>query len=236
MELSIVIPAFNEEATLAGHLDELIRVLSLNQLREWEIIVFDDGSTDATFEVVGKYGHPQVRLMRHTPNRGKGAAVRAGVLASRGEAVLVCDADMATPPAMLLPFLEELRQGADMVIGNRNDPCSSITIRQPPLRRLMGKGCIWLARQITATRLSDYNCGFKLFRGDLARNLFAQTITNGWAYDIEVLNLASRQGCKVVELPVEWRHGDDSCVRLPFDIFRTLGEMVRIWLRLRVRG
>lgn len=231
-KLSVVIPAYNEEKTLAGHFDVLVPVLNGVLGTDWEVIVFDDGSIDRTAEVVREYGHERIRVLSHQPNQGKGAAVKAGILASRGDAVLLCDADMATPPVTLLPFLDALSNGAEIVIGNRKDPRSSIARKQPPLRRFLGNGFIWLSSFLTSTSVADFNCGFKLFRGDIARALMTETTAPGWAYDIEILALATRHGYKIVELPVSWSHGVNSCVRLPGDLFKTLREMIRIWVRL----
>lgn len=233
LQLSVVIPAYNEEKTLAKHFDVLVPVLNDLLGEEWEIIVFDDGSTDRTADVVRDYGHARLRLLAHHPNRGKGSAVCAGVLATCGEVVLICDADMATPPLTLVPFLESLRNGGDIIIGNRRDYRSQITQCQTPLRRFLGGGFIWLSALLTSTAIVDFNCGFKLFRGKIAHELFSATTSRGWAYDIEVLALAARRGYTIIEIPVEWRNGDNSCVRLPGDIFKTLEEMVRIWVRLR---
>jgi len=232
-QLSIVIPAYNEGETLARHFDVLVPLLNDLLGNDWEILVLDDGSIDQTAAVVRAYGNECIRVFSHHPNRGKGAAVRAGVSVSRGKAVLVCDADMATPPQTLVPFFEAIHNGADIVIGNRKDPQSQITRKQTRLRRFLGNGFIRLSALLTSTTITDFNCGFKLFRGKIARELFAMTTTNGWAYDIEVLALAARRGCKIIEYPVEWRHGDKSCVRLPGDLFRTLQEMARIGARLR---
>lgn len=233
LSLSVVIPAYNEEQTLPGHLDTLLPVLCRLCGDSWEVLVVDDGSGDRTAAVVRARGDERILLLSHRPNRGKGVAVKTGVLASRGDAVLVCDADMATPPEMLETFLQELGKGADLVIGNRKSPEARITLPQTPLRRFLGSGFIRLARLVTATAFADYNCGFKLLRGSAARDLFTAVQTGGWGYDIEVLGLAVRRGYRVTEHPVEWRHGDNSCVRLPGDLFKTLRELALIRNRLQ---
>lgn len=232
-QLSVVIPAYNEERTLARHFDILIPVLTDLHGTDWEIIVFDDGSLDQTAAVVKAYSNERIHTSSHHPNRGKGAAVCAGIALARGDVILICDADMATPPQTLVPFFAAIRNGADIVIGNRKDPQSQIMRQQTWLRRFLGNGFIRLAALLTSTPIVDFNCGFKLFRGEVARELFAMTTTPGWAYDIELLALAARRGHKIVEYPVEWRHGENSCVRLPGDLFKTLWEMARIWWRLR---
>lgn len=232
-ELSVVIPAYNEEKALPGHFAALAPLLDRLFGDSWEVIVFDDGSEDKTFEVTAAYGHPRIKALRHAPNRGKGAAVRSGFLATKGKRVLLCDADMSTPPETLPEFLAALSSGADIAIGNRVDKRARITRRQSLARRFFGTGFIYLSRFVTRTAIEDFNCGYKLFRGDLARELLGAAKTARWAYDIEVLALAVRRGCKIAEIPVEWRHMDNSNVRLATDIFRTLGELAKIWLRLK---
>lgn len=232
-ELSVVIPAYNEEKALPAHFAALVPLLDRLFGESWEIIVFDDGSEDKTFEVANGYRDTRVRALRHEPNRGKGAAVRAGFLATRGKRVLLCDADMSTPPEMLPEFLAALDSGADIAIGNRVNKRARITRKQSAVRRFFGTGFIYLSRFLTRTAIEDFNCGYKLFRGDLARELLGAAQATRWAYDVEVLALAVRRGCKIAEIPVEWRHMDNSNVRLATDILRTLGECAKIWLRLK---
>ncbi len=232
--LSVVIPAYDEEETLPSHLARLLPVLERAAAGGWEVLVVDDGSTDRTAAVVEGLGlAPRVRVLRAPCNRGKGAALRLGVAATGGAQVLTCDADMATPPETLLPFLEALRGGADVVIGNRRGPAARIERPQSWLRRTLGSGYLALCRWMTGVALGDYNCGFKLFRGEVAREVLAATTTDGWAIDMESLALAVKQGRRVVELPVTWRAGDGTAVRLYRDVAATFGEMVRIWWRLR---
>jgi len=232
--VSVVIPAYNEAEALPAHLARLLPVLEQVASGGWEVLVVDDGSTDRTAEVVEAPGRsPGVRLVRLGANRGKGAAVRAGVAATTGEMVLVCDADMATPPESLLAFVQALRRGADVVIGNRRGPGARIERPQPWLRRTLGWGFLKLCQGMTRLDLDDFNCGFKLFRGAVAREVLASTTTDGWAIDMECLGLAVRRGWRVVELPVVWRAGDGTAVRLRRDVSATFGEMLRIWWRLR---
>jgi dolichyl-phosphate beta-glucosyltransferase len=233
MAISVVIPAYNEVDTLPPHLARLVPLLERVAPQSWEVIVADDGSTDRTPEVVESLGLGQVRVLRGGANAGKGAAVRRGVAASVGDMVLTCDADMATPPETLVPFVEALRAGADIVIGNRRAAQARIERPQPWVRRVLGAGFLALCRRLTGVRLQDYNCGFKLFRGEVAREIMSQVQTDGWAIDMESLAIAVRRGARVVEVPVVWRSGDRSAVRVVRDVFATLREMVRIWWRLR---
>ncbi|MBM3985131.1 MAG: glycosyltransferase, partial [Planctomycetes bacterium] len=160
-----------------------------------------------------------------------------GVLASRGDAVLFCDADMSTPPDTLRGFVAALREGADVVIGNRKSGAARIERWQPPLRVWLGLGFTRLANLLTGLRVSDYTCGFKLFRGEGGRAVFRDTRTPGWSFDVEVLARAARAGLSVREVPVTWRHVDDTRVRIARDVLRSLLELLSIWRRLgRNRG
>lgn len=235
--LSVVIPAFNEADTLPPHVARLRPVLDRLSPSGWEILVVDDGSADGTAAAVEALGlAPRVRVLRSAANRGKGAALRLGVAATVGDLVLTCDADMATPPESLGAFVDALRGGADVAIGNRRSRAARIERPQPWIRRFLGTGYLALCRALTGVRLEDYNCGFKLFRGDVAREVMAATRTDGWAIDMESLAIAARGGRRIVELPVVWRAGDRSAVRLGRDVLVTLREMVRIGWRLRPGG
>jgi hypothetical protein len=147
---------------------------------------------------------------------------------------------MSTPPATLREFLAALQQGADVVIGNRKSGAARIERWQPPLRVWLGLGFTRLANGLTGLSVSDYTCGFKLFRSPAGRELFAATTTPGWSFDVEILLRAARAGLVVREIPVTWRHVDDTRVRIARDVLRSFTELLSIWRRLgrnrRVRG
>jgi len=209
-------------------------VLSVLCPLDWEIVIVDDGSLDRTGQVAERLTEDAgFRLIRHSRNCGKGAAVRTGVLATHGETVLLCDADLSTPPEMLPSFLHELSQGADIVVGDRRSTASSIERPQSLLRQILGTGYAALARQVAGVPLRDFNCGFKLFRGDAARNLFAQCRSVRWTWDVEVIALARRSGMIVRSLPVIWRQGDRSAVRPFRDAVKSFADLVSLWIRLR---
>jgi glycosyltransferase involved in cell wall biosynthesis len=216
--LSIVIPAYNEERhierTLA-HTQEYLRARALPS----EVVISDDGSRDGTAQLVRAWQardeEPPVRLVSLPMNRGKGAALKAGVLATRGRRVLMMDADLATP----LKELEVLERamdstGAAIACGSRAVRSANITHSQSSLRVLFGSaGNLWI-RSLALPGMLDTQCGFKLFEGELARELFALAKEDRFAIDVEILCLAQyRFQAEMVEVGVEWAHQQGSTVR-----------------------
>ncbi len=233
--ISVVIPAYNEEIVLEESAWAVYKVLMQLSPLDWEIVLVDDGSPDRTAQVAARLAEedPHFRLIRHEQNQGKGAAVRTGVLLTRGDMVLICDADISTPPEMLESFLHELSRGADIVIGDRRSPGANIQRHQSLLRRIMAECYAALARQVTGISLRDFNCGFKLFRGDAARTLLAQCQSERWTWDVEVIALAVRKGLTVRARPVTWRQGGHSSVRPFRAAVESLVDLALLWNRLR---
>ncbi|MBZ5587588.1 MAG: glycosyltransferase family 2 protein [Acidobacteriia bacterium] len=229
--LSVVVPAYNEESRLPATLDRLVGYLAgQRQLLPAEIVVVDDGSTDDTAGVVETFRPPAGVAMRLVPlgrNRGKGAAVRAGMAASLGERVLISDADLSAP-------IEEvealLKSGADVAVGSRGVLRELIVRRQPLVRDTMGRIFNVGLRLLGLTRLRDTQCGFKLLEGELARRLAGALRLDGFAYDVELLARAERSGATVAEVPVRWYHVEASRVRP----FRHGLQMLRDALRVRL--
>jgi dolichyl-phosphate beta-glucosyltransferase len=231
--ISVVIPVYNEAACLDAHVAALRPLLTELSGEDWEIVLVDDGSADGTgAEIARLAATPHVRGLSHAVNRGKGAALRTGILATRGDAVLFCDADMSTPPETLRTFLAALRDGADVVIGNRKSREADIQRFQPPLRTWLGLGFTRLANLMTGQSISDYTCGFKLFRGEHARRLFEATETPGWSFDVEILARAARDSLVIREIPVTWHDVEDTRVRLARDVVRSFMELLSIRRRL----
>ncbi|QOV36752.1 glycosyltransferase family 2 protein [Streptomyces ferrugineus] len=231
-ELSVVIPAYNERHRLTPTLDALTDHLNADRARwpSWEIVVADDGSTDATGDLVTARQDPRVRLVTGTRNRGKGHALRLGVAASRGRRVLVTDADLATPIEELERLDKALGEGNCAAIGSRSVPGASIGDRQHRLRELLGRAGNVLIRRTALPGIHDTQCGFKLFDGDRAREAYAASRVNGWGIDVEVLRHLRRAGLTVAEVPVRWSHRPGSKVG-PLDYARVLTEIARIALR-----
>jgi dolichyl-phosphate beta-glucosyltransferase len=229
--LSVVLPAFNEEALLAGCVRQLHSALGALGVPA-EIIVVDDGSRDGTAALAESYAGRGVRLVRLPANRGKGAALRAGVAVSTGEMVLISDADFSTPVEEVDRLAARL-DAAEIALGSRAVGDSRITVHQPPWRELAGKGFNLLIRLLGVGGIRDSQCGFKLLRGEVARELFAAMTIDRYAFDVELILLARRRGYRVVEVGVEWRDDPASRVRVLRDGPRMLADVVRLRRRLR---
>jgi dolichyl-phosphate beta-glucosyltransferase len=230
--LSIVVPAYNEELRIGATIRRIRSYTDAQQFRV-EVIVVDDGSTDATAEVVA--GFPEVRILRVSPNRGKGFAVRHGALQAAGKFVLFTDADLSAPideADTLVAALES--DGADAAIGSRAIRRELIGIRQPILRDYSGRCYNLLVRLFTGLRLSDTQCGFKLFRMETTRRAFELQSVEGFGFDPELLFLIARLGGKIVEVPVHWNHDPASKVRFPRDPIQMFADLINLrWRAIR---
>jgi glycosyltransferase involved in cell wall biosynthesis len=230
LDLSIVIPAFNEERRLPKTLDSVIAFLESRPIRT-EIIVVDDGSTDATSQLVASYQskYAGLRLVSNGRNRGKGFSVRHGMLEARGEYALFTDADLSTPieeADKLLAALKE--QGYDAAIGSRAVDRSLIQIHQSAVREQAGILFNYTVRWIMGIEFSDTQCGFKAFRMDRARIIFEQQRIERFGFDPEILFLAKRHGLRVAEVPVRWSHDAATKVNVMADGMRMLLDLLVI--------
>lgn len=197
----------------------------------------DDGSSDGTTRVVQEKAgrNARIQLLRLPENRGKGAAVRAGVLASRGDEVLFSDADLATPIDEIEKLRDRVAQGADIAIGSRAKSGADIRVRQHPVRELMGRTFNLLVQSMVMRGIEDTQCGFKLFRGEVARDLFRASQVDGFAFDVEILLLAKSR-YHVVEVPVTWRHVEQSKVSPGRDAARMLWDILKLkWRKSWIR-
>lgn len=231
--LSIVVPAYNEAERLGPSLQRIVDfVLQRDLGGRTECIVVDDGSADATAAVAAHYAlqHPWIRCLSYQPNRGKGYAVRMGMLAALGERRLFTDADLSTPIEDLDLLTARLDAGADVAIGSRALRESVLVRRQPVYREMMGRTFNLIIRSVGLSRFKDTQCGFKLFTARAAQDLFARARVDGFAFDVEILLLA--QGLyRVDEVAVRWEHRDESRVSLGLDSARMLFEVLTVRAR-----
>jgi len=202
---SIVIPAYNEAERLPRYLREVVGYFD-GRDEPYEVLVVDDGSVDDTSGAVHKLQqvHPGVALVRFPSNRGKGRAVRAGMLHARGALRLMADADGATPIVEVKRLEAAVSAGADFVAGSRARPDPSVERQTRFPRRVAGNVFNLIARGLGAGDVLDTQCGFKLFRGPVADDLFGTLRTEGFGFDVELLFLARQRGYRVVEVAVNW--------------------------------
>lgn len=228
--LSVVVPAYEEEKRLPAAFDEMLPYLRTFP-EPWELVIVDDGSKDGTAALVEAWSRkePRIRLVRLPRNQGKGAAVREGMLAAKGDWRLFRDADSSTAMSELEKFLP-LMVGADVVIASRRVAHSNIARHQAPLRELMGKGFTMICRLLLVWEIRDYTCGFKLFSARAAQEIFSRQRLERWAFDAEILYLAKRLGYKIVQQPVTWQDEEGSKVRLARDAVNSFFEILQVLL------
>lgn len=224
--LSIIIPAFNEEARLAPTVRGAVAALRARGV-SGEVIVVDDGSRDGTSALVQRLAaeFPEVRLVRLAANHGKGYAVRSGMLNATGELALFADADGATPWDQLSRLEAAMAAGADVAIGSRALASAETKVEARWYRRLVGRTFHRFVELLAVRGFRDTQCGFKLFRGAVAHDLFARMRMDGFSFDVEVLLMAQRGGHRVVEVPVNWVHQPGSRVNLVRDSLRMARDL-----------
>jgi dolichyl-phosphate beta-glucosyltransferase len=230
--LSLVIPAYNEAARLPATLDALAAHFA-GQPHSVEVLVVDDGSADATAEVARAraVAWPAVRLLA-LPHRGKGHAVRAGVLASRGEHVFICDADLSMPIEELGKFLPDTMRRCEIAIASREGP-DARRFDEPLTRHLMGRVFNALVRLLVLPGIQDSQCGFKCLRGDAGRALAAAQTLDGWGFDVEWLAVARHWDYRVVEVPIHWYCSASSRVHPLRDSWAMLRDVLIVRRNLR---
>ena len=228
--LSLIIPAYNERSRIATALETVSEFLE-SQAKPFEIIVVDDGSSDDTGAVARDFAEasPVVRVIDYERNRGKGYAVRQAVGVSRGLYVAFSDADLSAPIGELDKLFAAADMGYDIAIGSRAVDGSKLVVRQPLYRELGGKALNLVIQCLAVPGIKDTQCGFKLFRGDVARDVFGRCFVDSWGFDVEVLYVARRLGYTIAEIPVVWQHTPGSSIRP----FRAGLEMVKDIIRVR---
>ena len=231
-DLTLIIPAFNEEKLIGSSLDELLSQLSTRKMRA-EIIIVDDGSTDQTASIVTDYQtrHPRVILLKNERNRGKGYSIRRAVLQSTGEIIIFIDADLPYAFESVQLIFDVIKQGTQLAIGSRVLPESELSDKIPLVRNLAGQTFSLLIRLLLFPGIPDTQCGLKGFRDREAKIIFEQVTIDGFGFDVEVLYLARRLGYKIQCVPVNLVFSRlDSRVRLLKDSFHMLFDLLRIRL------
>ena len=233
--LSVIIPAYNEEARIEETLQRILEHLRYH-FDPFEVIVVDDGSTDATCEVVHKIAlqDPRVRVLKNPANRGKGYSIRRAILESSHDWLLMTDADLSTP-------IEELEKLAsfsdrhDVIIGSRGLRESRILVHQPRYREAMGRMYNLMVQAAALPGIRDSQCGFKLFRAAAAKDIFSRATIDGFGFDVEVLFIAKKLEYSICEVPIVWINNEMTRVRPVRDSLRMALDLLRIRARHRDR-
>ncbi len=226
-DISIVIPALNEEENIARMFDEIKRFFSQRQNLSYEVIVVDDGSTDSTQQIVNEYikANPHITLIPLEKNFGKGYAVQQGVLKSRGNIVLFTDTDGSTPLQEFEKLLSSFSPDTHIVIGSRYLPASSIVRKQPWYRIALGRVGNKLIQLVLLSGIVDTQCGFKAFSFEAAHRIFPKQKIHRWGFDMEILTLGRHMNYHIQEIPVSWHDMSKSRLRPIRDAHRTLRDL-----------
>ena len=228
-QLSIVIPAYNESARIELTLD---RVMECVEKQGWdaEVLVVDDGSTDATPKIVHAWmaRYPRLHLIQNEGNRGKGYSVRNGLLQATGEVVMFTDADLSAPMEEADRLLAAIADGADVAIGSRWMDKTRQTIHQPLYRKFFGRCFNWVTRVVMGLPFKDTQCGFKAFKRSVAQVIFRLQRIERWGFDPEILFIARKLGYDIREVPVTWGHDERSRMSYLKDGMKMLEEMAII--------
>jgi len=225
--LSIIIPAYNEESRLPDTLQQITNFLD-TQAYPAEVLVVENGSQDCTLAIAQEFSQriPYIQAI-HEDGRGKGLAVRRGMLSARGEYRFICDADLSMPIQQVNCFIPPLLTDLDVAIGSR-EATGSVRYNEPQYRHLTGRLFNTVVRWLALPGLQDTQCGFKCFRGAVAEKIFPlQTIT-GWSFDVEVLFIARQHGYRIAEVPIPWYFSPNSKVRILHDLFQVGKDLLAI--------
>lgn len=232
--LSIVIPAYNEENRLPRTLEQVLAFLH-KQNYSFEVIVVENGSADRTFEIAQEYAknHSSVIVLKEQ-QRGKGNAVRRGMLAAKGEYRFICDADLSMPIEEVAKFIPPQLTDFDIAIGSR-EAHGAVRYNEPLYRHFGGRAINLIIRLFILSGFQDTQCGFKCFRAQAAEDVFRQQTLTGWSFDIEILYLARRKKLRIKEIPIDWYFFADSKVNAIRDAFKMISDIFVIHLNA-IRG
>lgn len=225
--LSIIIPAYNEEGRLLNTLQQIAAFLD-RQSYATEVLVVENGSQDGTLEIAKDFAakHPQFRAL-HEERRGKGLAVRRGMLAASGEYRFMADADLSMPIEEISRFLPPAIPNPEIVIASREAP-GAVRFNEPEYRHLGGRLVNTIIRLLALPGLHDTQCGFKCFRAEVAEDLFNQQTLEGWSFDVEVLYIARMRGYQITELPIPWYYRQESHVNPVPDTIKLTTDILKI--------
>jgi glycosyltransferase involved in cell wall biosynthesis len=227
-KLSIIVPAYNEEYRLPNTLKKITAWMQTVPFAV-EILIVENGSQDRTTEIAESYAREFDNIIVLHSSKGKGTAVREGMLHGKGEYMFICDADLSMPIAEIENFLPPCAAGYHIVIGSREAP-GARRYNEPFHRHLMGRVFNAITRVLVVPGFDDTQCGFKLFQRDVARDVFMRQTISGWTFDVEAIYLALRYGYRVTEVPINWYFNPDSRISIVRDTWQMFHDLVRIRL------
>jgi glycosyltransferase involved in cell wall biosynthesis len=233
--ISLIIPAYNEEKRLPATLEKIMAFLQ-SEGADAEILIVDDGSIDNTAQVAREFSirYPSISLIS-IPHLGKGSAVKTGMLQAKGDLLLLVDADLSVPIDQVWKLLSSSNQENYIAIGSREAPGAE-RLREPFYRHALGVVYNFLIRHLLHLRIRDTQCGFKCFHNRIAKKLFSLQSLNGWAFDVEILYVAARMGCRIIEVPVTWQYDHDTRIKVARDSCAMLRDLFSIkWNALKGR-
>jgi len=226
---SCIVPVYNE----SGRFDRGIAAIHHYLERAghpYEIVIVDDGSEDDTLSLGEKFaeGKTNVKVISYKPNRGKGAAVKVGVMEAAGQYVFFSDIDLSVPIEYIEQFMPVLENGTDVVIGTRRTSDATIAVHQPWYREFLGEIFRRMVRAFFVPEVTDFTCGFKSFKADVAREVFKRSRITGWTFDAETIFIADKLGYHIKEIPVVWSNEEGTKVRVVRAAVNSLLELFRI--------
>lgn len=239
-ELSVIIPVFNEEKRVSKTLEAAFKYLKAKKIRA-EILVVDDGSRDETLKVVGKFKNKTtsrqvLKILKQPVNRGKGAAVKTGALAAKGNIVLYMDADNATPLSEFEKFKPAFKKGVDVIVGSRAVDRAQVKVHQPLYREVIGRVGNIIIQLLVVPGINDTQCGFKAFTLKAAQSIFPLQTIERFGFDVELLFIAKIQGLSILEASVQWMDDPNTRVNALRDSIRTFVDLFIIrWNDLKGR-
>lgn len=225
MKYSIIIPTYNEEKRISKTIKKILEFLE--NKKDFELIVVNDGSKDKTSQVVTSFKDTNIRLLEFSPNHGKGFAVKQGMLNAKGEIILFSDADLSTPIEEFDKLLKYIKN-FDIVIGSRSIKGANVVKHQPFYRELMGKIFNKIVRLFTIKGIIDTQCGFKMFTQKAAKDVFSRTKINGFGFDVEALFIARKLGYKIKEVPITWINDEQTKISPIKDSLKMFIEVLKV--------
>jgi dolichyl-phosphate beta-glucosyltransferase len=228
-EISIVIPAFNEEKRLTATLTSVYDFFTIKN-SQFEIIVVNDGSSDGTADLVDKFSqnYPQIKLISYPDNKGKGFAIKTGVLSAQGTVILIDDADGSSPIEEYQRLKTAIDDGAAIAIGSRAKPDPNCNVKALPYRTYIGNTFNSIVQSLLLPGIHDTQCGFKLFKKEIAHEIFSDATIDGYAFDVEILYLARQREYKIDEISINWHNAAGSKVNIWIDSFKMLFQVLKI--------